>query len=371
MNFLIMSRDTPVLEFRITSIDGISSISVISVHYKNLIPLPLRKSSSLSDWLKSRLILTHRSNVNKLFSSLGIVSLQDKILCTHCISLLDTYWVRGKEERLNWDNVSPYRNSFNELITRYAINSDNIFGKNIGHSPDFSTGGSFPKCWRKVNGEIYLYKGGSTGASNSGNEPYSEVLASSLAEHLMFNSVHYDLSTNKGVTTSRCKNMCSEQIGLYSVEELFPDVNSYVDLFKLVSDKGSVMSLMQTLLLDYLTLNVDRHMSNISFYVDNNTQKLRDISSIYDNNLSLLPYYIEQLDGSVSDYIRRNSSTYAYTKLGISFEDLLNLLCSINRQYVLLVLKNAQRFSYDEKMNGGKIANEILEIQLKSAKKIL
>lgn len=314
MKFFIMNKDIQVLEFSITSIVEINSISVVSVFNKNLIPLPLRRSSSLSDWLRNRLILTHRSNVNKLFSSLGIVSLQDKILCTHCISLLDTYWVRGNDERINWSSVSPYCNSFNELVARYAINSSNVFGKNIGHSPDFSTGGSFPKCWRRVNGSIYLYKGGSTGASNSGNEPYSEVLASSLAEYLMFNSIHYELCSYKGVIASRCLNMCSEKIGLYTVEEIFPEVNSYIELFRLLSNKNDIMLLLQILLLDYLTLNVDRHLSNISFFVNNDTQELGDISLIYDNNLSLLPYYIEQLDGSILSYIQRNSSTYAYTK---------------------------------------------------------
>lgn len=314
MNFFIMNKDIQVLEFSITNVVEINSISVVSVFNNSLIPLPLRRSSSLSDWLRNRLILTHRSNINKLFSRLGIVSLQDKILCTHCISLLDTYWVRGNDERINWSSVSPYCNSFNELVARYAINSSNVFGKNIGHSPDFSTGGSFPKCLRRVNGSIYLYKGGSTGASNSGNEPYSEVLASSLAEYLMFNSIHYELCSYKGVITSRCLNMCSEKIGLYTVEEIFPEVNSYIELFRLLSNKNDIMLLLQILLLDYLTLNVDRHLSNISFLVNNDTQELGDISLIYDNNLSLLPYYIEQLDGSILSYIQRNSSTYAYTK---------------------------------------------------------
>lgn len=371
MNFFIMNKDIQVLEFSITNVVKINSISVVSVFNKSLIPLPLRRSSSLSDWLRNRLILTHRSNINKLFSRLGIVSLQDKILYTHCISLLDTYWVRGNDERINWSSVSPYCNPFNELVARYAINSSNVFGKNIGHSPDFSTGGSFPKCWRRVNGSIYLYKGGSTGASNSGNEPYFEVLASSLAEYLMFNSIHYELCSYKGVITSRCLNMCSEKIGLYTVEEIFPEVNSYIELFRLLSNKNDIMLLLQILLLDYLTLNVDRHLSNISFFVNNDTQELGDISLIYDNNLSLLPYYIEQLDGSILSYIQRNSSTYAYTKLGISFTDLLNLLCSINRQYVLFILKKAQGFSYYENVNRGRIANEILQIQLNNAKQIL
>ena len=80
--------------------------------------------------------------------------------------------------------------------------------------------------------------------------------------------------------------MCSEKIGLYTVEEIFPEVNSYIELFRLLSNKNDIMLLLQILLLDYLTLNVDRHLSNISFFVNNDTQELGDISLIYDNNLS-------------------------------------------------------------------------------------
>lgn len=49
-------------------------------------------------------------------------------------------------------------------------------------SPELTTDGMLPKAWRSVNGGIYLYKGGSSGAANAGNEPYAEYYAAQIAE---------------------------------------------------------------------------------------------------------------------------------------------------------------------------------------------
>lgn len=371
MDFYLMTKDIEVLKFNINTISGISSMQLVTVYNDNLIPLSLRSSGSLQSWLESRLIMEYRKDVSKLFNTLGVYSLEDKLLCTHCISLLDTYWVKSEDDRLNWSTVSPYRNPFNELIARYSFYDSIIGSKNVGHSPDFSTGGSYPKCWRRLNNAIYLYKAGSSGAVNSGNEPYCEVLASELAKHLGFNSVEYELLMYKGVLATRCKNICTEDIGLYTVSEVCKNITSYSDIFKMVKDNvESVKQLVQILLLDYLTLNVDRHFDNISFLVDNKTQTLLRIAPIYDNNMSLLPYYIEKFDGSVEDYLNSNND-YKYTKIGQSFDDLLKMLYSINKSYVLATLRKASSFSYNTKIKRSGIANEVLRIQLDRSKTLL
>ena len=62
-----------------------------------------------------------------------------------------------------------------------------------------------PKAWRYVDHDgIYLYKGGTTGASNAGREPYCEYYASQIAETMRLNAVHYDLENWKGITASKC-----------------------------------------------------------------------------------------------------------------------------------------------------------------------
>lgn len=41
-----------------------------------------------------------------------------------------------------------------------------------------------PKCWRHVNGEINLYAGGTSGASNTGKEPYFNFYAAQVVQVL-------------------------------------------------------------------------------------------------------------------------------------------------------------------------------------------
>ena len=50
-------------------------------------------------------------------------------------------------------------------------------------SSEPTTNGMLPKGWRFIGGGdgIYLYKGGTSGAANTGNEPYSEFYASQIA----------------------------------------------------------------------------------------------------------------------------------------------------------------------------------------------
>ena len=62
-----------------------------------------------------------------------------------------------------------------------------------------------PKAWRYVEHDgIYPYKGGTTGASNTGREPYCEYYASQIAGTMRLNAVHYDLENWKGITASKC-----------------------------------------------------------------------------------------------------------------------------------------------------------------------
>ena len=45
-------------------------------------------------------------------------------------------------------------------------------------SPELTTNGMLAKCWRRIDGKIYLYKAETNGFANSGLEPYSEYYAS-------------------------------------------------------------------------------------------------------------------------------------------------------------------------------------------------
>ena len=49
------------------------------------------------------------------------------------------------------------------------------------------------------------YKGGTEGAANTGNEPYSEYYACQIADKMGIGCVQYDLENWKGILASKCR----------------------------------------------------------------------------------------------------------------------------------------------------------------------
>lgn len=79
------------------------------------------------------------------------------------------------------------------------------------------------KCWRRINKKIYLYKGGTSGAANTGKEPYSEFSAAQIADRMGLKHVYYGLAKWKYTLCSTC--------------ELFTDINtSYVPIYNFLQE---------------------------------------------------------------------------------------------------------------------------------------
>ena len=99
-----------------------------------------------------------------------------------------------------------YQNNFSELLSLVAFTGIEQSNCAFTISPELTTNGMLPKAWRRMeNGEICLYKGGSSGAANTGNEPYSEFYACRIAQAMGLNTVIYDLERWKGILASKCK----------------------------------------------------------------------------------------------------------------------------------------------------------------------
>lgn len=292
-NFYLMNKNSMVIHFSIIR-------DVLGVSYKlikngtGIMPIDF---TDMGTWISSRYIMSHRNRIEELFNSLGIRDIEDYIAITHCISVTDTFWIKECNQSITWERVSPYRNSINKNIMNYSFTGRHSHDIKIGSSPDFSTDGQFPKCWVKRDGKLQLIKAGSSGACNTGNEPYSEVFAYKLSKHLGLNAVEYKLGLYKGVDVCRCNSMCTEDIGLSHISCIID--SRYVDYGKLLNyvrinmSKVDYRSLIDMLLLDTLTCNIDRHYGNIGVMVNNDNQRVLGISKIYDNNLSCIPYYIE------------------------------------------------------------------------------
>ena len=133
--------------------------------------------------------------------------------------------MRRRSQRLNPSGVSV-RSSGSNVLAELAFTG---YGSSVRtfllSSPEFTTNGMLRKCWRRIGGKVYLYKGGTEGAANTGNEPYSEFYAAQIAAAMGIHAIPYGLSRWKGVLCSTC--------------ELFTDkAYAYLPIGHLVSKGG-------------------------------------------------------------------------------------------------------------------------------------
>lgn len=303
-----MNKDVVVLRFSVVRDTLGPNYSTLYINRKDLMPKDLR---NFRDWLGGRYILSYRNSIEVFFKMLGVNNIEDFMEITNCISLKDSYWVKGINSKKSWNTVSPFRNPLNKVVADYSF-SRKINGKNITGSPDFSTDGNFPKCWRKTQYGVYLYKAGSSGACNAGNEPYSEVYAYKIAKEMGINALKYDLGEYKNTLVSKCKCMTSEKIGMMSYRDLTGETEC--DFKKLITSMNGQNKkyIIDMLLLDYVICNVDRHYGNIGVLLDNDKNKVIGFTPLYDHNLSCIPYYMEDesLDYYISDIRAKDGRTW-------------------------------------------------------------
>ena len=291
--FKLMNKDSVVLDFTICRNFYTLNFNITKVYDNKQIPLSIKSGFyDLRSWLESRYILSYRTDTINFFTNLGISNIEEFIIITKCISLNDTFWVKPMNSGVSWKSVSPYTNPINKIISDYSFNNK-IGNKNIGSSPDFSTDGNFPKCWKRIKGKTYLIKAGSSGAYNAGNESYSEIFAYQLEEFLGLNSIKYEFINYKGLDSSKCELICNENFGLLSLRQYTGVSNTD---FKYLVENFNCKQIHQMLVLDYLLCNTDRHFGNIWLLVENHTQRVISFSPIGDNNLSCIPYYTDEED---------------------------------------------------------------------------
>lgn len=351
--FLLMNKDIVVLIFSTVLEEFALNYKVEYIEKKFLVPRGLR---NLREWIEERYICIFQNGIHNFYELTGISGIEELIEITNCISLKDTYWVKKDNSRKTWNSVSPYRNSLNEIVTEYSF-TGKLMGKITTGSPDFSTDGNFTKCWKREYSGLYLYKAGSSGACNAGNEPYSEVYAYKIAAGLGIEIVKYELSSYAGRLISKCKCLTNENVGLVPYRELYGTNRcNFAELLHSV-DSTSKKQILDMLLLDYITCNTDRHYGNIGIFIENDTNRILGFAPLYDHNLSCLPYYME--DENLEFYI-----SDIRAKDGRTWEELYKLLeCDYTKEKLGRLL--GVSFGIGEKRDD--IINRMVEHQVKKA----
>ena len=307
-----MNKDTVMAYFEVHgngSLEYISGLKATKDYNDKFI-------GDLGAFLLDRRAPKHREHIEELLRRSGCNTLSGFLDVSHALSLNDTIWVKGYEQNnICWDKVSLYRNRFNSVISRVAF-TGGMYGYELSTtSPEYGTNGSFAKCWIREDGIIKLIKQGSSGASNAGLEPFSEFYTSQVMEALGIKHVDYTLTHRYGRLASKCNLFTNEKYGLIPFSKIAGTVpiGSVVAFYK---EHGIMERLAEMLIADSITFNEDRHLGNFGFIIDNDIFKIMETAPLYDHNISLLCYAVQEDFNNIEKYIRGNNKGH---KLGGDF----------------------------------------------------
>lgn len=302
-------------------LEGLSvQIQTVREDLKKLLPIDLSTTSSgIIKWLQKRVIPKNRAFVDEILKSLGLSINNTKGIIDVCkgLSLNDSYWVVPQEFEGKFEEYNLYENRFSEVLSLVAYTGVGASNHAFTTSPELTTQGMLRKAWRYIeNDGIYLYKGGTEGAANAGNEPYSEYYACQIAKAMGLNAVSYELENWKGILASKCKLFTDIDTAFIPIGHIVKEggIKACLDYYKALSD-DAYEELCSMLVFDAVIYNEDRHFGNFGILRDNHTGEIIGPAPIFDNGLSLFNFAMPEDFNNLSEYARTRSTPY-----GVSFE---------------------------------------------------
>ena len=294
MEYWLKQYDVPLLKFSATNDSSEPEIEILwkSEQHAYLLPLDLEQTpEGLSRWLRHRTIPKNRAFVHAFLAKCNLNSNRPMNIIQVCkgLSLNDSYWVVEDGDEVPYAKVNLYDNPFSNILANIAFTGyGSSFRASLLSSPEFTTNGMLRKCWRRISGKVYLFKGGTEGASNTGFEPYSEFYASQIAEAMGINAIPYGLSKWKGVLCSTCELFTDKDTAYVPVERIVTK-GGMKAVQKYYEQLGPEFedALRDMILLDAVICNTDRHFGNFGFLVDNRANKIVAPAPLFDHGNSL------------------------------------------------------------------------------------
>lgn len=297
MNYVLKQFDLPLLKFAVEEDLASPVLKVLWVNeaHKNLLPLDLKpEAGSLSRWIRHRTIPKNRAYVHALLAKCGLNLNRPMSIIAVCkgLSLNDSYWIVEEDFEGSFDKYNLYENRFSQILGLVAFTGYGSSNRtSLESSPEFTTNGMLPKCWRRVNGKVTLYKGGTSGASNTGNEPYSEYYAAQVAQAMGIDAIEYGLSKWKGVLCSTCELFTSRDYAYMPIGHIVTE-GGFAAVFDYYQQLGEafVQALRDMLVFDAVVCNTDRHFGNFGLMIDNAANTIARPAPLFDHGNSLFNF---------------------------------------------------------------------------------
>lgn len=323
--YMLRLYDTDMLAFDLSE-QGIEGLKVkilwINDAKEHLLPLEMeRTDSGVLKWLQKRVIPKNRAYVAEILKTFGLSINDTKGIIDICkgLSLNDSYWVVPRDFTGTFAQYNLYENRFSEILSLVAYTGIGQSDAAFITSPELTTNGMLPKAWRFIPGEgIYLYKGGTFGAANTGNEPYSEYYASQVAQAMGLNAVTYELENWKGITASRCKLFTDIDTAYIPIGRIVREggLKACLDYYKELGE-GPYEQVKSMLVFDAIIYNEDRHFGNFGVLRDNHSGEIIGAAPVFDNGLSLFNFAMPDDFKDLDSYAKTRGTPY-----GVSFESI-------------------------------------------------
>ena len=324
--FTLKQYDTPLLTFEIDDdpLEG-QKCRILSLNedYRCLLPIGLTPTDEgLMKWLRSRIIPKNREYVDALLAKSGLSHSDTRGILRVCrgLSLNDCYWVTEEGFSGSFADYNLYEHDFVKVLSLIAYTGyGSSRAAGFSSSPEFTTAGMLRKGWRRLGGRVLLYKGGTAGAANAGNEPWSEYFAAQVARRMGLRHVAYGLAKWKGCLCSTCELFCDKE-------------HSYVPIYRFVENatlRGAADFLRglgeayyapfaDMLIFDALIYNEDRHFGNFGLMVENRSNRPCAFAPLFDHGISLFNYAMPEDLKDLDAYARTRTSSY-----GVPFENVV------------------------------------------------
>ena len=331
MSYILRVFDTNLLRFEVLEnlADPVVKIEWINDEKRQLLPLGMEVSDEgVAAWLKHRSIPKNRAYVNTFLAKCGLNVNRPMDVISVCkgLSLNDAYWVTDAESKDTFAQCNLYENPFSRILAWTAFTG---YGSSIRStfmsSPEFTTNGMLPKCWRRINNKVYLYKGATSGASNTGNEPYSELYAYEIARQMGVHAIPYKIVKWKEKLCSVCELFTSKELAYVPVGRIVKKggmraVRAYYESL----GPEFVQALNEMIVFDAIICNTDRHYGNFGILVDSKTNQPAVPAPLFDHGNSLF-----NLAGEENWEKEERLQEYADTLLPCVYEDFIEAAKSV------------------------------------------
>ena len=325
MSYTLKFFETPLVEFEMMPADDGFHVKVLFCKWAKADMLPLGMKvqhgstesleKALAQWLQERVQHSERVNMDAVCAQLGLNEndIEGAIVVSRCLSLHDAYWVVPTDCQATLAEMNLYTNELSEDIAHIALTgegevADGLAEESYVLTPEFTTAGPRPKCWKREGDDIYLYKAGSTDGDASGQEPYAEYYAADLAKQLGYEAVDYDLKMVDGKLCSVCKVFTNEKIAYVGADQLIaePGLEAAIRYFygqaQVTGYDDILDNFANMLIFDALTCNTNRHLGNFGIMLDSHANQPIATAPMFGNGHALFPAATEEDFEDIAGY---------------------------------------------------------------------